>query len=210
MISLLVAYLALFNRWLDDGGTVANFYDKPGLTHRLQGNVEFMRQFGRGGGGGGGKKQFIPWVSTLLRRTYVCFDKESHGSSIHPDLNMSEFSKLAIGKSCLGKVVRFFYSFTLRRMGRPAPFYEGYLFCFFGGERSPKNNYQLHSIIGVARHLWRRCLSFCGKWKLWHRWPKYLSHGNRAFSEKRRKHFPTFSLLSLLDSLTHTSHGRGR
>ena len=129
----------------------------------------------------------------------------------HPDLNMSEFSKLAIGKSCLGKVVRFFYSFTLRRMGRPAPFYEGYLFCFFGGgERSPKNNYQLHSIIGVARHLWRRCLSFCGKWKLWHRWPKYLSHGNRAFSEKRRKHFPTFSLLSLLDSLTHTSHGRGR
>ena len=35
-----------------------------------------------------------------------------------------------------------------------------------------------------------------------------MSHGNRAFSEKRRKHFPTFSLLSLLDSLTHTSHGR--
>ena len=131
---------------------------------------------------------------------HVRFDKESHGSSIHPDLNMSEFSRLAKGKSFLGKVVRFFYSLTLRRMGRRAPFYEG----------SPKNNYQLHSIIGVARHLWRRCLSFCGKWKLWHRWPKYLSHGNRAFSEKRRKHFPTFSLLSLLDSLTHTSHGRGR
>ena len=29
-------------------------------SHRLQGNVEFMRQFGRGGGGGE-KKQFIPW-----------------------------------------------------------------------------------------------------------------------------------------------------
>ena len=28
-------------------------------SHRLQGNVEFMRQFGRGGGGK--KKQFIPW-----------------------------------------------------------------------------------------------------------------------------------------------------
>ena len=130
MISLLVAYLALFNRWLDDGGTVANFYDKPGLTYTLQGNVEFMRQFGRGGGGK--KNNLFRGVSTLLRRTYVRFDKESHGSSIHPDLNMSEFSKLAIGKSFLGKVVRFFYSFTLRRMGRPAPFYEGYLFCFLG------------------------------------------------------------------------------
>ena len=102
-------------------------------SYRLQGNVEFMRQFGRGGGGGGGgKKKLFRGVSTLLRRTYVCFDKESHGSSIHPDLNMSEFSKLAIGKSCLGKVVRFFYSFTLRRMGRPAPFYEGYLFFSLG------------------------------------------------------------------------------
>ena len=29
-------------------------------SYRLQGNVEFMRQFGRGGGGGK-KKQFIPW-----------------------------------------------------------------------------------------------------------------------------------------------------
>merc|ERR1711994_393593 len=108
-----------------------------------------MRKFGRGGGGGEKKKQFIPWsVDIAAADIYVRFDKESHGSSIHPDLNMSEFSKLAIGKSCLGKVVRFFYSFTLRRMGRPAPFYEGYLFCFFwGGERSPKNNYQLNSII---------------------------------------------------------------
>jgi len=122
MISLLVAYLALFNRWLDDGGTVANFYDKPGLTHRLQGNVEFMRQFGRGGGGGGGKKQFIPWVSTLLRQTYVCFDKESHGSSIHPDLNMSEFSRLAIGKSFLGKVVRFFLQFNIEENGQASTF----------------------------------------------------------------------------------------
>ena len=78
------------------------------------------------------KNNLFRGVSTLLRRTYVRFDKESHGSSIHPDLNMSEFSKLVIGKSCLGKVVRFFYSFTLRRMGRPAPFYEGYLFCFLG------------------------------------------------------------------------------
>ena len=100
-------------------------------SYRLQGNVEFMRKFGRGGGGGE-KNNLFRGVSTLLRRTYVRFDKESHGSSIHPDLNMSEFSKLAIGKSFLGKVVRFFYSFTLRRMGRPAPFYEGYLFCFLG------------------------------------------------------------------------------
>jgi len=104
-------------------------------SYRLQGNVEFMRKFGRGGGGGE-KNNLFRGVSTLLRRTYVRFDKESHGSSIHPDLNMSEFSKLAIGKSFLGKVVRFFYSFTLRRMGRTAPFYEGYLFCFFlGGGR---------------------------------------------------------------------------
>jgi len=29
-------------------------------SYRLQGNVEFMRKFGRGGGGGE-KKQFIPW-----------------------------------------------------------------------------------------------------------------------------------------------------
>ena len=107
-------------------------------SYRLQGNVEFMRKFGRGGGGGE-KNNLFRGVSTLLRRTYVRFDKESHGSSIHPDLNMSEFSKLAIGKSFLGKVVRFFYSFTLRRMGRTAPFYEGYLFCFFwGGEEISK------------------------------------------------------------------------
>jgi len=67
-------------------------------SHRLQGNVEFMRQFGRGGGGGK-KNNLFRGVSTLLRRTYVRFDKESHGSSIHPDLNMSEFSRLAKGKS---------------------------------------------------------------------------------------------------------------
>lgn len=100
------------------------------------------------------KKQFIPWVSTLLRQTYVCFDKESHGSSIHPDLNMSEFSKLAIGKSCLGKVVRFFYSFTLRRMGRPAPFYEGYLF-FLWGEISKKQ-------LPTSLH-YRSCQAFVEK-----------------------------------------------
>jgi len=54
MISLLVAshtrgacFLALFNLWLDDGGKLANFYDNHGLT--LQGNVEFMRNFGLGG-----------------------------------------------------------------------------------------------------------------------------------------------------------------
>ena len=206
MISLLVAYLALFNRWLDDGGTVANFYDKPGL-------IQTARECGI-------YASIWPWwwwwwkknnlfrgVSTLLRQTHVCFDKESHGSSIHPDLNMSEFSRLAIGKSFLGKVVRFFLQFNIEENGQASTFLRRISFFFFG-ERSPKNNYQLHSIIGVARHLWRRCLSFCGKWKLWHRWPKYLSHGNRAFSEKRRKHFPTFSLLSLLDSLTHTSHGR--
>lgn len=85
------------------------------------------------------KKQFIPWSVDIAAADICPFRKESHGSSIHPDLNMSEFSKLAIGKSCLGKVVRFFYSFTLRRMGRPAPFYEGYLFCFFfGGEEISK------------------------------------------------------------------------
>jgi len=133
-------------------------------SYRLQGNVEFMRKFGRGGGGGE-KNNLFRGVSTLLRRTYVRFDKESHGSSIHPDLNMSEFSKLAIGKSFLGKVVRFFYSFTLRRMGQDSTFLRRISFLFFlgGGKRSPKNNYQVHSIIGVARHLWRRCLSFCGK-----------------------------------------------
>ena len=59
-----------------------------------------MRQFGRGGRGGGGKKNnLFRGVSTLLRRIYVRFDIESHGSSIHPDLNMSEFSRLAKGKS---------------------------------------------------------------------------------------------------------------
>ena len=154
MISLLVAYLALFNRWLDDGGTVANFYDKPGL-------IQIARECGI-------YAWIWPWwlwwkknnlfrgVSTLLRRTYVRFDKESHGSSIHPDLNMSEFSKLAIGKSFLGKVVRFFYSFTLRRMGRPAPFYEGYLFCFFwGGEIKKK---QLPSSLH-----YRSCQAFVEK-----------------------------------------------
>ena len=78
------------------------------------------------------KNNLFRGVSTLLRRRYVRFDKESHGSSIHPDLNMSEFSRLAIGKSFLGKVVRFFYSLTLRRMGRRAPFYEGYLFFSLG------------------------------------------------------------------------------
>merc|ERR1719318_367265 len=55
---------------------------------------------------------------------------------------MSEFSKLAIGKSFLGKVVRFFLQLHIEENGRTAPFYEGYLFCFFlGGKRSPKNNY---------------------------------------------------------------------
>jgi len=100
------------------------------------------------------KKQFIPWVSTLLRQTYVCFDKESHGSSIHPDLNMSEFSRLAIGKSFLGKVVRFFYSLTLRRMGRRAPFYEGYLF-FLWGEISKKQ-------LPTSLH-YRSCQAFVEK-----------------------------------------------
>jgi len=47
------------------------------------------------------KNNLFRGVSTLLRRTYVRFDKESHGSSIHPDLNMSEFSRLAKGKSFL-------------------------------------------------------------------------------------------------------------
>ena len=75
-------------------------------SYRLQGNVEFMRQFGRGGGGK--KNNLFRGVSTLLRQTYVCFDIESHGSSIHPDLNMSEFLRLAKGKSFLGIVVRFF------------------------------------------------------------------------------------------------------
>ena len=28
-------------------------------SHRLHGNVEFMRQFGRGGGGGGGKNNLF-------------------------------------------------------------------------------------------------------------------------------------------------------
>ena len=102
------------------------------------------------------KNNLFRGVSTLLRRTYVRFDKESHGSSIHPDLNMSEFSKLAIGKSCLGEVVRFFYSFTLRRMGRPAPFYEGYLFCFFwGGEISKKQ-------LPTSLH-YRSCQAFVEK-----------------------------------------------
>ena len=146
----------------------------------------------------------------MLRRTYVCFDKESHGSSIHPDLNMSEFSKLAIGKSCLGKVVRFFYSFTLRRMGRPAPFYEGYLFFVWGGRDLQKTitNFtplsELPGICGEDVCLFVESESFdtggpntC---------PTAIEH----FQKKRRKHFPTFSLLSLLDSLTHTSHGRGR
>jgi len=102
MISLLVAshtrgacFLALFNLWLDDGGKLANFYDNHGLT--LQGNVEFMRNFGLGG------KQF----SSCRRRrakTYVLpFDIKSHGSGVHPDLNLSEFSR----KVFLGKVVRF-------------------------------------------------------------------------------------------------------
>jgi len=39
-----VSLLALSNLWLDDGNTIANFYDKHGLTQ--QGNVEFMRNFG--------------------------------------------------------------------------------------------------------------------------------------------------------------------
>ena len=54
------------------------------------------------------KNNLFRGVSTLLRQTYVCFDIESHGSSIHPDLDMSEFSRLAKGKSVLGIVVRFF------------------------------------------------------------------------------------------------------
>merc|ERR1719400_2422456 len=105
-----------------------------------------MRKFGRGGRGGGGKNNLFRGVSTLLRRTYV---KESHGSSIHPDLNMSEFSRLAIGKSFLGKVVRFFLQFNIEENGQASTFLRRISFFFFG-ERSPKNNYQLHSIIGAA------------------------------------------------------------
>ena len=156
------------------------------------------------------KNNLFRGVSTLLRRTYVRFDKESHGSSIHPDLNMSEFSKLAKGKSCLGKVVRFFYSFTLRRMGRPAPFYEGYLFCFLGGREISKK--QLPSSLH-----YRSCQAFVEKmfvflWKVKALTPvaQILVPRQSSIFWKRRKHFPTFSLLSLLDSLTHTSHGRGR
>ena len=83
------------------------------------------------------KNNLFRGVSTLLRRRYVRFDKESHGSSIHPDLNMSEFSRLAIGKSFLGKVVRFFLQFNIEEnghcpLGRPAPFYEGNLFFSLG------------------------------------------------------------------------------
>ena len=107
MISLLVAshtrgacFLALFNLWLDDGGKLANFYDNHGLT--LQGNVEFMRNFGLRG------KQF-----SLCRRrrakTYVLpFDIKSHGSGVHPDLNVSDFSR----KVFSGKLLDF-YSFNI-------------------------------------------------------------------------------------------------
>ena len=92
MISLLVAshvrgacfILALSNLWLDDGGgTIANFYDKHGLTQ--QGNVEFMRNFGL-------EKQFVFCVDAALKKHMSpSFDRQSHGSNGHPDLNMSEF-----------------------------------------------------------------------------------------------------------------------
>ena len=63
-------------------------------------------------------------------------------------------SRLAIGKSFLGKVVRFFYSLTLRRMGRRAPFYEGYLF-FLWGEISKKQ-------LPTSLH-YRSCQAFVEK-----------------------------------------------
>jgi len=81
-------------------------------------------------------------------------------------------------------------------------------FFFWGGERSPKNNYQLHSIIGVARHLWEDVCLFVESESFDTGGPNTCPAAIEHFLKKRRKHFPTFSLLSLLDSLTHTSHGR--
>ena len=92
MISLLVAshgrgacfILALFlNLWLDDGGAIANFYDKHGLTQ--QGNVEFMRNFGLE------QNNLFRVDAAPKKHMSPSFDRQSHGSNGHPDLNMSEF-----------------------------------------------------------------------------------------------------------------------
>ena len=89
-------FLALLNLWLDDGGKLANFYDKHGLT--LQGNVEFMRNFGL-------EKNNLFRVDAA--RTYVRFNRKSHGSDAHPDLNMSFKTCNAKGKSVWGKSLDF-------------------------------------------------------------------------------------------------------
>ena len=105
MISLLVAYLALFNRWLDDGGTVANFYDKPGLTHRLQGNVEFMRNFGLE------KKQFI----SCRRCANICPFQQKITWQRRSPWSQYVFQDLQRKREeCLGKVIRFFTVSTSR------------------------------------------------------------------------------------------------
>jgi hypothetical protein len=59
----------------------------------LQGNVEFMRNFGL-------EKLFISCRRRRAKTYVVPFDIKSHGSGgDHPDLNMSQFSRLATKKS---------------------------------------------------------------------------------------------------------------
>jgi hypothetical protein len=61
----------------------------------LQGNVEFMRNFGL-------EKLFISCRRRRAKTYVVPFDIKSHGGGgggDHPDLNMSQFSRLATKKS---------------------------------------------------------------------------------------------------------------
>ena len=171
MISLLVAshtwsmfFFALLNLWLDDGGSsgiIANFYDKHGLTQ--QGNVEFMRNFGL-------EKNYLFRVDRCRTKTnLVPFHRKSRVSDVHPDLNMSEFSRLAAKNGVfLGKVVRFL---QFQHWGRSvlAPSWRSF-------NRSPKKEIlRLFHLVKWERdvwHLWGKCFfTFFEKWKIWHLWP---------------------------------------
>lgn len=132
-----------------------------------------MRNFGL-------EKQFILCRRCRAKTYVVPFDIKSHGSGAHPDLNMSEFSRLATKKEeCLGKLLDF-YSFNIEG-GVCEHLHEGVL-----ANRQKKRDIEKFESCSLA-FLWGKCLSFCEKWKLWHLWPTYLPGSNQLFSGEKSK-----------------------
>jgi len=108
-----------------------------------------MRNFGL-------EKQFILCRRCRAKTYVVPFDIKSHGSGAHPDLNMSEFSRLATKKEeCLGKMLDF-YSFNIEG-GVCEHLHEGVL-----ANRQKKRDIEKFESCSLA-FLWGKCLSFCEK-----------------------------------------------